>query len=103
MVLGLIWAMRVKTNFRVSAKRSNEYHCLTKSQMSLSKVVFEFPKVGYIRGLPVSAVTELLKAKPSSYNMASAHVILKQIRQRLGVVVNGEEKWQPTILRMICL
>ena len=35
-----------------------------------------------------------------SYSMASAHVILKQIRQRLRLVVSREEKWYPTILRV---
>ena len=38
-----------------------------------------------------------------SNSMASAHVILKQIRQRLRVAVSQEEKWYPKILRVICL
>ena len=33
----------------------------------------------------------------------SAHVILKYIRQRLRVAVSREDKWYPTILRVICL
>ena len=37
-----------------------------------------------------------------SNSMASAHMILKQIRQRLGLAVNWREKWYPTILRVIC-
>ena len=38
-----------------------------------------------------------------SNDMASAHVISKQIRQRLRVAFSQEEKWYPTILRVICL
>ena len=35
--------------------------------------------------------------------MASAHVILKEIEQRLRMAVSREEKWYPTILKVICL
>ena len=40
-----------------------------------------------------------------SNSVDSAHVILKEIRQRLRVAraVSQEEKWYPTILRVICL
>ena len=38
-----------------------------------------------------------------SNSMASADVILKQIRLRFRVTVCQEEKWYPTILRVICL
>ena len=37
-----------------------------------------------------------------SKSVASAQVILMQIRQRLRVAVSQEEKWYPTILRAIC-
>ena len=37
----------------------------------------------------------------STIFFASAHVILKEIRQRLRVVVSREEKWYPTILRNV--
>ena len=33
-----------------------------------------------------------------SISMASTHVILKWIKQRLRVAVSREEKWYPTIL-----
>ena len=36
-------------------------------------------------------------------SMANAHVILKLIKQRSKIVVSQEEKWYPTILRVICL
>ena len=35
--------------------------------------------------------------------MASAHVILKKIKQRIRVAVSRESKWYPTIQRVICL
>ena len=38
-----------------------------------------------------------------SNSMASAHVILKKIRQRLRVAVSQKEKWYRIILRVICL
>ena len=38
-----------------------------------------------------------------SNSMVSAHVIFKWIRQKLRVTVTQEEKWHPTILRVICL
>ena len=38
-----------------------------------------------------------------SNSMASAHVSLKEIRQRLRVAVSREEKWYCTILSVICL
>ena len=39
-----------------------------------------------------------------SNSMASAHVILKYVNQtKIRVAVSWEEKWYPTILRVICL
>ena len=38
-----------------------------------------------------------------SNNVASAHVILKKMDQIFRVAVSQEEKWYPTILRVICL
>ena len=69
--------------------------------MALTKKIFS--QIGQqLSGAPSHATAARSETYGAPCSMASAHVILKLIRQRLRVAVIREEKWYPTILRVIC-